>query len=216
LDWLTVVTIDGVMAMKIKQLVDKVPAFVKYIRTFGEAGVVTIAGTVKVKVDMRGILCMMGGYCSDRAGNCYKMYDPVYNNVYLTRDGMWLNHMYFDKDGDVDSLPDVSADAAPAASTLTQVPDTQVVPRRTKKNSKKKSISFSVPNGENGSVVSSVVSRKIQHASFKNENDIDFEVDDTGEVSGDDEVDVDDKDSTSSEEEVTEGTTRSGRSFRNL
>jgi hypothetical protein len=53
------------MAMKIEHFADKFPAFVKYLRTFGEAGVVTIAGTVKVKVDMRGILCMMGGYCTD-------------------------------------------------------------------------------------------------------------------------------------------------------
>jgi hypothetical protein len=113
---------------------------------------------VKAKVDMCGILCMMDGYCTDRAGDCYKMYDPINNNVYLTRDILWLNCMYFDKYGEVDSLPDVSADAAPAASALTQVPDTQVVPRRTKKNSKKKSITFSVPNGEKGSVVSSVVS----------------------------------------------------------
>jgi hypothetical protein len=157
--------------MKIKHFADKVPAFVKYLRTFGEAGVVTIAGTVKVKVDMRGVLCMMGGYCTDWAGDCYKMYDPINNNVYLTRDVLWLNCLYFDKDGEVDSLPDVSADTAPAASALTQVPDTQVVPRSTKKNSKKKSISFSVPNGENGNVVSSVVSREIQHASFKTEND---------------------------------------------
>jgi hypothetical protein len=136
------------------------------------------------------------------------MYDPINNNVYLTRDVLWLNRMYFDKDGEVDSLPDV-------ASAFTHVPDTQVVPRHTKNNSKKKSISFSVPNGENGSVISSVVSCEKQHASFETENDIDFEVDDTSEVSGDDEVDVDDKDSTStsSEEEIIEGTTRSGRSF---
>jgi hypothetical protein len=141
------------------------------------------------------------------------MYDPINNNVYLTRDVLWLSCMYFDKDGKVDSLPDASANP----SALTQVPDTQVVPRRTKKNSKKKSISFSVPNGENGSFVSSVVSREKQHSSIKTENNIDFEVDDTSEASGDDEVDVDDEDSTtSSEEEIIEGTTRSGRSFKNL
>jgi hypothetical protein len=205
------------MAMKITHFADKVLAFVKYLRTFGGAGVVTIAGKVKVKVDMRGILCMMGGYCTDRVGDCYKMYDPINNNVYLTCDVLWLNHMYSDKDGKVDSLPDVSADAAPAPLALTQVPDTQVVPRRAKKNSKKKSISFSIPNGENSSVVSSVVSCEKQHASFKTKNDIDFEVDDTSEASGDDEVDVEDEDiTTSSEEEIIEGTTRSGRSFKNL
>jgi hypothetical protein len=32
LDWLTVVTIDGVMAMKIKHFADKVSAFVKYFK----------------------------------------------------------------------------------------------------------------------------------------------------------------------------------------
>jgi hypothetical protein len=62
------------------------------------------------------------------AGNCYKMYDPINNNVYLTLDVLWLNRMYFEKDGEIDSLPDVSADAAPAPLALTQVPDTQVVP----------------------------------------------------------------------------------------
>jgi hypothetical protein len=54
--------------------------------------------------------------------------------VYLTRDVLWLNRIYFDMDGEVDSLPDVSADAVPAPSALTQVLDTQVVPQRTKKN----------------------------------------------------------------------------------
>jgi hypothetical protein len=120
------------MAMKIKHFAGKVPAFVKYLRTFGEAGVVTIAGMVKVKVDICGILCMMGGYYTDWAGDCYKMYDPINNNVYLTRDVLWLNCMYFNKDDKVDSLPEVSADAAPAASALTQVPDIQVVHRCTK------------------------------------------------------------------------------------
>jgi hypothetical protein len=120
LDWLTVVTISGVMAMKIKHVADKVPAFIKYLRTFGEAGVVKIAGTVKVKVDMHGILCMMGDYCTDQVGDCYKMYDPINNNVYLARDVLWFNRIYFGKDGKVDSLPDVSADAAPAASALTE------------------------------------------------------------------------------------------------
>jgi hypothetical protein len=64
-----------------------------------------------------------------------------------------------------------------------------------------------------------VVSREKQHASFKTENDIDFEVevDDTSEASGDDEVNIEDKDSTtSSDDEIIEGTTRSGRSFKNF
>jgi hypothetical protein len=69
LDWLIVVTINGVMAMKIKHFSNSIPVFVKYLRTFGEAGVVTIAGTIKKKVDMQGILCLMGGYCTNWAGD---------------------------------------------------------------------------------------------------------------------------------------------------
>jgi hypothetical protein len=83
LDWLTVVTIDGVMAMKIKHFSNFIPAFVNHLRTFGEAGIVAIVGTIKKKVDMRGLLCLMGGYCTDRAGDCYKMYDLINNNVHF-------------------------------------------------------------------------------------------------------------------------------------
>jgi hypothetical protein len=115
LDWLTVVTINGVMAMKIKHFSNSIPAFVKHLRTFGEAGVVTIAGTIKKKVDMRGLLCLMGGYCTDWAGDCYKMHNLINNNVCFTRDVLWLNKMYLDKNGEIDSLPDISADSAPAA-----------------------------------------------------------------------------------------------------
>jgi hypothetical protein len=73
---------------------------------------------------------MMGSYCTDRAGDCYKMYDPINNNMYLTREVLWLNRMCFDKNNEFDSLPDVSADvdATPAAQPLTRVPDAQVVP----------------------------------------------------------------------------------------
>jgi hypothetical protein len=144
------------------------------LRMFGEAGVVTIVGTIKKKVDMRGLLCLMGGYCTDRAGDCYKMYDPINNNVYYTRDVLWLNKMYFDKNGEVDSLPDISADlapAAPVAQALTQVPDNQVGVCRTKAKKKSclKAVSFPVPNGENDA---SVVPIEQQYAAFKTDNDI--------------------------------------------
>jgi fumarate reductase subunit C len=68
LDWLTVVTINGVRAMEIKHFSNSISAFVKYLKTFGEACVVIIAGTIKKKVDMRGLLCLMGGYCNALTG----------------------------------------------------------------------------------------------------------------------------------------------------
>jgi hypothetical protein len=192
LDWLTVVTIDGVMAMKIKHFADKIPDFVKHLKTFGEAGVVTIAGSVKSKVNMRGILCMMGGYCTDRAGDCYRMYDPINNNIYETRDVLWLNRMYFDNNGEVDALPDISADNN---QPLTQVPDQQVMLRPKKKKNKKKSITFAVPNGEAGSVVS----RETQFRTFgsASEDDIDFEDDNNNNSDDSNELEVIEEDDVS-------------------
>jgi hypothetical protein len=137
---------------------------------------------------MCGLLCLMSGYCTDQAGDCYRMYDHINNNVYFTRDVLWLNRMYFDKNGEIDSLPDIWADlapAAPVAQALTQVPNNQFgIQRPTAKSKKKKKkllsclkdTSFPVPNRENDD---SVVSREQQHAAFKTDNDIDidFEVD---------------------------------------
>jgi hypothetical protein len=229
LDWLTVVTINGVMAMQIECFSNSIPVFVNHLRTFGEAGVVTIVGIIKKKVDMRGLLCLMGGYFTDWAGDCYKMYDPINNNVYFTRDILWLNKMYFDKNGEIDSLPDILADSAPAApvaQALTQVPDKQAGIRlmQTKKKSCLKAISFQVPNGENDDA--SVVSHEQQYAAFKTDNDIyiDFEVDNgsNAESEGDvdDVVDPDEDDSSEEDEAparpIIDGHTRSGRSFKNL
>jgi hypothetical protein len=157
--------------------------------------------------------------CTNRAGDCYKIYDPINNNVYFTRDFLWLNHMYLDKNGKLDSLPDIlaeSAPAAPVAQALTQVPDNQVSIRRPKTKNKKsclKNASFPVPNGENDS---SVVSHEQQYASFKADNniDIDFEVYSGSEADFDDVVDPDDDDSSEEDEAPTHpiigGHTRSG------
>jgi hypothetical protein len=160
----------------------------------------------------------MGGYCTDRAGDCYRMYDPIKNNIYETRDVLWLNRMYFDNNGEVDALPDISADAAPA-QPLTQVPDQQVMLRpKKKKNKKKKSITFAIPNGE-----ASVVSRETQFRTFgsASEDDIDFEDDNNNNSDDSNELEVleDDVSVSSDESSVVEpidGATRSGRSFSNL
>jgi hypothetical protein len=155
------------------------------------------------------------------------MYNPINNNVYFTRDVLWLNKMYFDKNGEIDSLPDISADSAPAApvaQALTQVPDNQAGIQRTKAKKKSclKATSFTVPNGENGDA--SVVSREQQHAAFKTDNGIDFEVDNGSDAESEGDVDVvvdPDEDDSSEEDEaparpIIDGHTRSGRSFKNL
>lgn len=44
---------------------------------------------------------MMAGYCPNRDGDCYKMYDPINNVIYYSRDVTWMKRMYFPK---VDAL----------------------------------------------------------------------------------------------------------------
>jgi hypothetical protein len=85
-----------------------------------------------------------------------------------------------------------------------------------------KAVSFPVPNGENDDA--SVVSCEQQHAAFKTDNDIDFEVDNGSDAESegdvDDVVDPDEDDSSEEDEAparpIIDGHTRSGRSFKNL
>ncbi|OEU08016.1 hypothetical protein FRACYDRAFT_264707 [Fragilariopsis cylindrus CCMP1102] len=77
----------GIMVMKIENVANRIPVF-------GEVGVDTVSGSVRVKVNMRGIICMMGGYCTDSAGDCYKMFDPINNTTYMKQEmRFWLNRV---------------------------------------------------------------------------------------------------------------------------
>ena len=71
-------------------------------------GVVTIASRdMQPKVEYRGIDCLMGGCATDHAGDVYKMYDPIVNVIYRTRDMKWHLRMYFeDARGTVVELPE--------------------------------------------------------------------------------------------------------------
>lgn len=60
------------------------PFFVNYMRMFGEVDVVTIQGTIYPKPHKCGITCMFAGYCANREGDCYEMYDPIKNNIYYS------------------------------------------------------------------------------------------------------------------------------------
>ena len=80
-DWLLVIERNGVKKPKILFFGDNFSRFVPYMRTFGEAGVVTIKGVLHPKPHDPGITCMFAGYCVNREGDCYKMYDPIKNNT---------------------------------------------------------------------------------------------------------------------------------------
>ncbi len=57
----------------------KIPKFVKYLRTFGEAGMVK--DKKDGKVGDRGITMLFVGYADGHAGNCYRMYNLVTSQV---------------------------------------------------------------------------------------------------------------------------------------
>ena len=63
LDWLQVVeTPSGKKKMKYELFSGRKPNFANHLQTFGEAGVVTtVDRKIKDKVDIRGVVCMVGG-----------------------------------------------------------------------------------------------------------------------------------------------------------
>lgn len=59
---------------KILLLGDGLPFLAKFLRTFSVVGVVTIKGTMYLKPNNRGIMCMLVDFCIKRKEGCYKMY----------------------------------------------------------------------------------------------------------------------------------------------
>jgi hypothetical protein len=60
----------------------KIPLWVKFFWTFGEAG--TVKQGKKGKVLDRGITLMFVGYDNEHNGNCYRLYNPVTSRVVIT------------------------------------------------------------------------------------------------------------------------------------
>ena len=68
----------------------------EHLRTWGEAGAVTLRAKMTPKVENRGHICMFVGYPDDHASDTYRMWDPRSRRVHVTRDIKWLNRMYFE------------------------------------------------------------------------------------------------------------------------
>ena len=79
-----------------EQFYGESPKYEKYLRKFGELGVVTISNTNKMKGKLsdRGITGIFVGYARNHSGNTYRMYNPKTKKVWITRDIIWLNKMY--------------------------------------------------------------------------------------------------------------------------
>jgi hypothetical protein len=100
LDWLTIKEINGSSKKtRAEHWGMELPKYAKYLRVWGEAGVVKVKKVGTSKLANRGKVCMMVGYADSHAGDCYRMYDDETKIVHLTRDIRWLKRMYYDVNG---------------------------------------------------------------------------------------------------------------------
>mmetsp|Transcript_18815 Transcript_18815/g.23344 ORF Transcript_18815/g.23344 Transcript_18815/m.23344 type:complete len:1201 (+) Transcript_18815:436-4038(+) len=97
LDGLTVIELDGKVATRYEHWYGRNPAFKDHLRTWGEAGTVTMKVTGTPKIADRGITCMMIGYADNHDGDVYQMLNPKTERVVVTRDVIWLHRMFYSK-----------------------------------------------------------------------------------------------------------------------
>jgi len=107
-DGLVVVEIDGKKATRYEHFAGKLPKFAQYLRTWGEAGTVTVRKKMSPKLADRGITCMFVGYATNHDGDCYEMLDPTTGTIYVSRDIIWLKRMYY-----VEPVTKVSGELVP-------------------------------------------------------------------------------------------------------
>ena len=69
----------------------KKPIYTKYLRIFGEVGIVTDQTKIKARFNDRGFKCIFVGYTNDHTEETYRMYNMKTRKAILSRDVTWLN-----------------------------------------------------------------------------------------------------------------------------
>jgi hypothetical protein len=96
LDGLIPININGAVKSKFVHRFGFDPPFAKALRTWGEAGTVTIKSrTFLPKDKARGVTCVMMGYSAEHPAGTYRMFDPSTKGVHVSRDVTWLRRMFF-------------------------------------------------------------------------------------------------------------------------
>ena len=69
----------------------KKPLDIKYLRRFGEIGILANRKKLKAKSEDRGTKCYFVGYADDHTPDTYRMYNPNTGKIVLSRDIRWLD-----------------------------------------------------------------------------------------------------------------------------
>ncbi len=131
MDGLVVVKFKGKEKTRYEHIFGSVPGFAKkgILKTWGEAGTVTIKTDTHPKLLDRGVHCLFVGYSLDHSSECYRMFDPKTQGVRVVRDITWLNRMFYQKTEEENELeihqdlvveedPDDSESIAPVVQSV--------------------------------------------------------------------------------------------------
>ena len=99
LDGLTVVKYKGEKKTRDEHWGQEMPTYVKKMIPWGWAGAVKTKLTHSAKLKNRGTIMMFVGYPDNHAGDSYRMYNEKTKKVVTTRDILWLNRMFYNKEG---------------------------------------------------------------------------------------------------------------------
>ena len=95
LDGLVVKEVDGEVKTRMEHWGMSLPKWTAALRTWGEAGVVTLKQKMRPKMEDKGLTCMLVGYAEDHAEGVYRMWNPTTGGIHESRDVTWLKRMYF-------------------------------------------------------------------------------------------------------------------------
>jgi hypothetical protein len=109
LDSLVVKTVGTKKATRHDNFYGKNPKWMKFLRTWGEAGTVKVKTKTTPKLSDRGVHCIFIGYADDHDGDVYRMWNPKTERVHITRDVIWMKQMKFKK-GVEDAVIEINND----------------------------------------------------------------------------------------------------------
>ncbi len=73
-------------------MIGEKPKFCASLKVFGEVGICRRVelGSLKPKLEDKGVLCIFVGYCEDHGEGVYRMYNPSTGQVRICRDVRWM------------------------------------------------------------------------------------------------------------------------------